>query len=158
MKWTTAIFALATATGAFAAPTAEIVEDRAATVTCRPTLNGQIKPFRVDLGTAQSEARRVGLAPGKSGDPHRYFNGDGIHWGVQNCDKPGAILLEYPIYQIGKNAQWQKDTLTSAQKGGPTPLRTVFANANGGVVFCGVMTHSQVNAQNQGLSHFSHCT
>ncbi|KAJ2979887.1 hypothetical protein NQ176_g2976 [Zarea fungicola] len=161
MKFTTAIFAIAAATGALAAPAAEIIEDRglfSSTVTCKPKLAGKAKSFKVSLDTAKSEARRVGLAPGKSGDPHRYFAGDGIHWGVDGCDKASAILLEYPIYQVGKNAQWEENTLTAAQPGGPTPLRTVFANAAGGVIFCGVMTHSTVDAENRGHDFFERCT
>lgn len=176
MKFTTAIFALAAATGALAAPATEIIEDRASvglpncpnhlifslthfqTVTCKPKLAGKAKSFKVSLATAEAEARRAGLAPGKSGDPHRYFAGDGIHWGVDGCDKASAILLEFPIYQVGKSAQWEVNTLTSAQKGGPTPLRTVFANGSGGVIFCGVMTHSTVDADNRGHDFFERCT
>lgn len=111
----------------------------------------------MDEAVARAQAKKAGLTTGKSGDPHRYFNGDHIVFNVHNCDKPGAILWEYPIYWVGKNFEWQKDTKTDKQPGGPTPIRVVYSNSNGGIEYCGTMTHAFVNAQNQGLGFFQRC-
>ncbi|KLU91503.1 hypothetical protein MAPG_10021 [Magnaporthiopsis poae ATCC 64411] len=162
--------ALAAATAIFAGPAlagpvpvTEVrsgLEQRAATVTCRPKLEGKntVKTFTVDLARAESAARNAGLTTGKSGDPHRYHNGDGLVFNKNNCDKKDAILWEYPVYWEGIKGDWQKDTKTDKQPNGPTPLRAVYANANGGIVFCGVMTHSTVTAKNQGKAFFQLCT
>ncbi|EJT72455.1 hypothetical protein GGTG_09321 [Gaeumannomyces tritici R3-111a-1] len=158
---TTAAFAVPALAGPLpedVAPTK--IEARAPFVTCRPTLAGTntVKPYRVDVARAQSQARVAGLKEGISGDPHRYFNGDNLRFGVTNCDKAGSILLEYPIYWVGKNGDWQKDVKTEKQPGGATPIRTVYANVNGAIIFCGVMTHSSVTAENQGTQRFQRCT
>ncbi|KAM4056756.1 hirsutellin A toxin [Hirsutella rhossiliensis] len=163
MKLLIAVFAAAVLNApALAAPVEADgvrLEERAPIVTCKPKLNGKTeKIFKVDVATAQAEARTAGLTTGKSGDPHRYFNGDHINFGVHNCDKKDAILWEYPIFWVGKNARWEKDVKTDKQKGGATPIRVVYANSNGGVQYCGVMTHSEVNDKNQGLKFFQKCT
>lgn len=114
----------------------------------------------MDLATAASEARRAGLVPGLSGDPHRFMNGEGIKWGVRNCDLNGAILFEFPVYKVGIKKTWQKDAKTKGQT--PTDIRTVYANVNGGIVFCGVMTHNKINIpiekQGKNAPPFIHCT
>lgn len=112
----------------------------------------------MDVATAQTQARKAGLSTGKSGDPHRYHNGDKISFGAHGCDKKDAVLWEFPVYWVGKNAEWAKDVKTDKQPGGPTPLRVVYANSNGGIQYCGVMTHSEVNDRNQGLKFFQKCT
>nr|WGM57858.1 hirsutellin [Culicinomyces clavisporus] len=160
MKFLTALFAAAVCAPVLAAPVeadAVTLDKRVEIVNCRPLHNGRPKLFRVDVDVARAQARAAGLTTGRSGDPHRYFNGDNLRFGVHNCDKRDAILWEYPIYWVGKNAVWQKDTRTDRQPGGPTPLRVVYSNSNGGVQFCGVMTHSVVNDQNQGLNFFQRC-
>ncbi|KAL8364885.1 hypothetical protein RB595_003934 [Gaeumannomyces hyphopodioides] len=136
------------------------VEARAPLVTCRPRLEGKttVKTYTVDVARAQAQARVGGLTTGKSGDPHRYMNGDNLRFGKNNCDKSGAILWEYPIYWEGVKGDWQKDTKTDKQPNGATPIRTVYANVNGGIFFCGVMTHSTVTSNNQGKSFFQLCT
>nr|AJF93387.1 hirsutellin toxin [Hirsutella thompsonii]AJF93388.1 hirsutellin toxin [Hirsutella thompsonii] len=152
-----ALFATGLAAPASEATSVNSLEERAPIVTCRPKLDGREKPFKVDVATAQAQARKAGLTTGKSGDPHRYFAGDHIRWGVNNCDKADAILWEYPIYWVGKNAEWAKDVKTSQQKGGPTPIRVVYANSRGAVQYCGVMTHSKVDKNNQGKEFFEKC-
>lgn len=99
--------------------------------------------------------QKAGLAEGKSGDPHVYGNTDKLHWGVGACDKNSAHLLEYPIFWEGDKTEWKKDEYTSLQN--KTPIRVVFANANGASVYCGVMTHSKVSATHQGEDFFTKC-
>ncbi|OAQ65109.1 hirsutellin A toxin [Pochonia chlamydosporia 170] len=160
----TLLTAAALNTPVLAGPVAELVEnnleERAPFVNCRPRLNnaaGPIRNFQVDVAVAQAQARKAGFTTGKSGDPHRYYNGDGLVFNIYNCDKAGAMLWEYPIYWVGKNAEWEKDTKTDRQPGGPTPIRVVYANNNGGIVYCGVMTHSIVTNNNQGQGFFQLC-
>ncbi|KAM5354692.1 hypothetical protein ACJ41O_001339 [Fusarium nematophilum] len=135
------------------------LEARDPFVFCKPKLNGKEKSFKVDVAVAQAQARKAGLTTGKSGDPHRYFNGDKLVFGVNNCDKASAILWEYPIYWVEKKGvEWEKDVKTDKQRGGSTPIRVVYSNSNGGIEYCGVMTHSTVNANNQGSAFFQKCT
>ncbi|KAJ5127426.1 hirsutellin A toxin [Penicillium atrosanguineum] len=124
-----------------------------------PKLNStHDKLFKVDVAVAKTQAKKAGLTTGKSGEPHRYYNGDHIHFGVHNCDKRDAILWEYPIYWVDKRAEWEKDVKTTYQKGGPTPIRAVYANSNGGIEYCGVMTYTIVNDKNQGSGFFTKCS
>jgi hypothetical protein len=53
--------------------------------------------------------------------------------------------------------EWQKDVKTDKQKM-KTPVRVVYVNQNGGAKYCGVMTHSEVDADFQGKKFFEHCT
>ncbi|KAG8424708.1 hypothetical protein J3458_001480 [Metarhizium acridum] len=133
---------------------------RADTVTCEPRLDsetGKIKKFRVDVGVAEDQARKAGFTTCRSGDPHRYMNGDNIEFGSHNCDKEGAILWKYPIYRVDKKAGWQKEEKTDRQPGGPTPIRVVCANNNGNIVYCGVMTHDVVKNNYHGEKSFLKC-
>ncbi|KAL8388924.1 hypothetical protein RB595_009024 [Gaeumannomyces hyphopodioides] len=129
-------------------------------VTCSATLVGGNTPrqYTVDVARAQAQALIAGMSTGKSGDPHRYFNTDGLAFGKNNCDRARALLMEYPIYWRGVAGDWQKDVLTARQPNGATPIRAVYANVNGAVIFCGVMTHSEVTPQNQGTARFRLCT
>ncbi|KFG78708.1 hirsutellin A toxin [Metarhizium anisopliae] len=157
MKFLAALLAAA----ALNAPALAGPVTRADTVICEPrqdTETGKIKKFKVDVGVAEDQAKKAGLITGKSGDPHRYMNGDKINFGIHNCDKEGAILWEYPIYWVGKKAEWMKDEKTDRQPGGPTPIRVVYANNNGNIVYCGVMTHAVVKSNNQGEKFFLKCT
>lgn len=84
------------------------------------------------------------------------MNGDSIHWGVDNCDNGKNPLFEYPIFWKGANQkEWKKDTKTKDQD--KTPIRVVYANKNGGVSYCGVMTHSEVDKNYQGKGFFEKC-
>lgn len=114
-----------------------------------------MKHFKVNVAHAKSEARKAGFAPGRSGDPHRYMNLDRLHFGIHNCDKASALLLEYPIYADGMGGDWKKDIRTSEQDA--TPIRTVFANSHGGFIWCGVMTHETVDGDHHGSGHFKLC-
>ncbi|KAN0072018.1 Ribonuclease/ribotoxin [Elaphomyces granulatus] len=162
MQFTKAFLALAlVAAPIFAAPTA-VAEDgqlgsRATTVNCKPKTNASnIKSFKVDVDNAQSQAKVAGFTAGKSGDPHGYGNGDKISWGVTNCDDGKSPLFEYPVFWEGaKQKEWQKDTKSSSQE--KTPIRVVYANKNGGIVYCGIMTHSNVDKDYQGKGAFEKC-
>lgn len=99
--------------------------------------------------------QKAGLTTGSSGDPHPYSNTDKLHWGVGACDKPSAHLLEYPVFWDGEKAEWKKDEYTKLQ--GKTPIRVVYANANGAPVYCGVMTHSKVTKEHKGEAFFVKC-
>lgn len=161
------------------------LEERAPFVTCSPTLEGSgassskgkgkgkaskptVKTFKVDLAAAEASVRAAGITTGTSGDPHRYHNGDGIVFNKNNCDKKDSILWEFPVYWVGFKKEgvkqkdidkgWLKDGKSGQQPLGSTPLRGVYANVNGGIYFCGVMTHSTVTANNQGKGFFQLCT
>jgi len=126
-------------------------------VYCKPKTNASnIKSFKVDVDNAKSQAKVAGFTAGKSGDPHGYGNGDHIHWGVTNCDDGKSPLFEYPVFWEGaKQKEWKKDTKTSSQE--KTPIRVVYANKNGGIVYCGIMTHSEVDKDYQGKAFFEKC-
>jgi len=98
---------------------------------------------------------KAGLNTGKSGDPHVYGNTDKIKWGVGACDKAGAHLLEYPVFWEGQKTNWEKNEYTALQ--GKTPIRVVYANANGAAVYCGVMTHAKVTKEFKGEDYFVKC-
>jgi hypothetical protein len=112
----------------------------------------------VDVDNAKSEMKKAGFSDQTaSGDPHKYNGGDGIKWGVQNCDAKGAIVMEYPVYWTGAKAKsWQKDKKTAGQE--KTPIRVVYANKSGTAIYCGIMTHSEVDKDYQGKKFFEKCT
>ncbi|PSN61562.1 hypothetical protein BS50DRAFT_504383, partial [Corynespora cassiicola Philippines] len=132
-------------------------------VTCQPTTNkSKQKKFTVDIAYAQKQMDVAGFTPGKSGDPHKYGNGDKITWNVAECDGGKAQLWEYPVFWVGskgKNGQleWAKDLKTSKQAMN-TPIRVVYADNKGTAKYCGVMTHSEVTADFQGKKFFEKCT
>lgn len=95
------------------------------------------------MATAKAQMKVAGLQEGRSGDPHRFYNSEKIHWNVPACDKPSAHLMEYPVYETTVSKTWAKDSLTDGQT--TTAIRVVFANANGASVYCGVMTHDTIN-------------
>jgi len=112
----------------------------------------------VDIAKAQQQMHKAGMSGGKSGDPHKYNNGDNIDWQNQNCNNKKNILMEYPIYWEQKKSgqqEWRKESISKGQDS--TPLRAVWANMNGGFVFCGVMTHKEVTADFQGRGFFQRC-
>jgi len=161
MQFTKAFLALAlVATPIFAAPAAvaeDSLEARATTVLCKPKTNtSPVKSFKVDVDNAKAQAKVAGFTTGKSGDPHGYGNGDKIHWGVNNCDDGKSPLFEYPVFWEGaKQKEWKKDTKSKEQE--KTPIRVVYANKNGGIVYCGIMTHSEVDKDFQGKAFFQKC-
>lgn len=88
------IIALAlAATPIFALPTQESTNDLAArdgVYTCKPKDNeSNVKSFTVSESRAIAQAGVALYSAGKSGDPHKYGNGDGFQWGVKGCDKTG---------------------------------------------------------------------
>lgn len=130
------------------------------TVTCRPTLVDDKKPkpknFLVSTRTARSEAEKAKFPERtKSGDPHRYFNGDGLVFGKPHCDTD-AELWEYPVFWTAVKKTWNMNELTRNQPA--TPIRVVYAKVGGEVQYCGVMTHSQVDKDNRGKAFFQLCT
>jgi ribonuclease/clavin/mitogillin len=131
-------------------------------LTCKPTTDKSKTKFKVDAKLAKSQAAVAGFTPGKSGDPHRFHNGEGLPWGVSDCDKSGATLWEYPIYWMGApgsskgKAVWDKDSKSSKQQS--TPIRVVYAEVSNKAVYCGVMIHGTVEASFQGKGSFVKCT
>jgi hypothetical protein len=124
-------------------------------VFCKPN-NSPVKSFKVDVDNAKAQAKVAGFTPGGSGDPHIYENRDRINWGVPNCDNGKNPLFEYPVFWEGaKQKQWQKDTKSKDQE--KTPIRVVYANTRGGIVYCGIMTHSEVDKDFQGKAYFQKC-
>lgn len=117
--------------------------------------------LKIDTEWATGQARKAAFDDKtKSGDPHRYMNGDHLAFPPYHCNLPTTALFEYPVYWIGhneKNPEWIKDRKTTDQPGGPTPLRVVYANVNGAVYFCGVMTHATVTADYRGEGRFYRC-
>ncbi|KAM4055134.1 hypothetical protein HRG_005941 [Hirsutella rhossiliensis] len=162
MKLSAALLAtgVLSAASAFAAPGLDVktahLESRAPVITCNPKLQGDKakKPYQVDEATARAQAKVAGpfsidKAP-KSGFPHRFHNGEKIHFNIADCDKEEATLWEYPIYwvdkKVGKKAAvWNIQTKKKDQPGGPTPIRVVYSGEPGHIHYCGVMVHSEVN-------------
>jgi len=161
MQFTKAFLALAIVAAPILAAPAAVAENgleaRATTVTCNPSKNSSpAKPFKVDVNDAKAQAKIAGFTAGKSGDPHGYGNGDGITWGVDNCDRKKNPLHEYPIFWVGsEQKEWEKDTRSKSQQ--RTPIRVVYANVNGAIVYCGIMTHSVVDKEYQGSKAFEKC-
>ncbi|KAG8422863.1 hypothetical protein J3459_009957 [Metarhizium acridum] len=80
------------------------------------------KKFRVDVGVAEDQARKAGFTTCRSGDPHRYMNGDNIEFGSHNCDQgKEQFLWKDPIYRVDKKAVVAEGGETDRQPGGPTP-------------------------------------
>ncbi|KAH8714859.1 Ribonuclease/ribotoxin [Phaeosphaeriaceae sp. PMI808] len=167
MYFTKTILPLALAAAPiFALPVDESSNDlvaRAGTYTCRPRDNeSSVKSFTVSEDRAVAQAKIALYAAGKSGDPHKYGNGDGFKWGVKGCDKTGNKknqLYEYPIYWDAAKKEWKKDELSGGQD--KTPLRVVYFEDKGNSKrpkICGVMTHSKVDKNNQGKDFFQKCT
>lgn len=126
-------------------------------VLCKPSKNTSgIKSFKVDIANAKAQGQSAGFKAGKSGDPHGYNSGDGIVWGVDNCDNKKNPLFEYPVFwDTAAQKEWKKGTKSKDQ--GKTPIRVVYANKNGGISYCGIMTHSEVDKTYQGKGFFEHC-
>ncbi|KAI1394269.1 Ribonuclease/ribotoxin [Hypoxylon trugodes] len=128
-------------------------------VNCLPAKNQspQKNGFKVSVDNAKNEA---GVAKfqtkTKSGDPHRYQNTDKLNWGVSDCDDANSELWEYPVFWEGANQKtWRINDKTKNQD--KTPIRVVYANNNGNVVYCGIMTHSEVDSNYQGKGYFQKC-
>ncbi|VUC26062.1 unnamed protein product [Clonostachys rosea] len=140
--------------------TLALVSSQAFAITCKPKLGTGTKTYDVSAATAKSEAKAAGLRGNNvSGFPHRFFNSEGLKFGVAHCDRKGSILLEYPIYESKNKAKWDKNVKKGSQKGGETPIRVVFANASGASKYCGVMVHKEVDKQNNALNkNFQTCS
>ncbi|KFY93359.1 hypothetical protein V500_03734 [Pseudogymnoascus sp. VKM F-4518 (FW-2643)] len=167
MHFTKAFLALAlVAAPIFAAPAATVedgvsaapLEARNTFVLCKPSKNTSgIKSFKVDIANAKAQGQSAGFKAGKSGDPHGYNSGDGIVWGVDNCDNKKNPLFEYPVFwDTAAQKEWKKGTKSKDQS--KTPIRVVYANKNGGISYCGIMTHSEVDKTYQGKGFFEHCS
>ncbi|CAI6336889.1 unnamed protein product [Periconia digitata] len=133
---------------------------RDATYTCTPKKNdSSVKKFKVSESRALAQAKIALYEAGKSGDPHRYHNGDNIQFGTKPCNKKDAELWEYPIYWDDLKKEWKKDEASKDQA--KTPLRIVYlkdkGSHDGRPKLCGVMTHSEVDANNQGKDFFVKC-
>ncbi|KAN0072031.1 Ribonuclease/ribotoxin [Elaphomyces granulatus] len=165
MHFTKAFLALAlVAAPIFAAPAAvaedDHLESRATYVFCRPmkdASNMKTSGFKVDVDNAKRLAQAAGFIPGKSGDPYGYENGDNLNWGVLNCEGKNNPLFEYPIFWEGSKLQqeWKKDTKSNQQA--KTPIRVVYANKEGSFIYCGIMTHQEVDKDYQGKGAFELC-
>ncbi|KAK7973361.1 hypothetical protein PG996_007588 [Apiospora saccharicola] len=167
MHFSQILFALALAASASAHPvdhSSSHLLERDGTYTCKPKENdSSVKTFTVSESRAKNQAAAGAFEAGKSGDPHKYGNGDGIKWDVKGCDRTGKDkhqLWEYPIYWDAKGKEWDKDKLSKNQDG-KTPLRVVYfkdpGNSNRPKV-CGVMTHSEVDKDFQGKKFFQKCS
>lgn len=142
----------------------------------------KVKTFSVDEGRALAEMKAAGFTSGPSGDPHHFVNGivagteqKEVIWGVPNCDKNTSVLMEYPVYvsciplmstsfltNLTFFVKWQNaprgvtswDKNAKAKKQLNTPLRVVFAVKEGCQIYCGVMGHSEVDANFAGRGNF----
>ncbi|KFZ23185.1 hypothetical protein V502_02337 [Pseudogymnoascus sp. VKM F-4520 (FW-2644)] len=134
MHFTKAFLALAlVAAPIFAAPAATVedgvsaapLEARNTFVLCKPSKNTSgIKSFKVDIANAKAQGQSAGFKAGKSGDPHGYNSGDGIVWGVDNCDNKKNPLFEYPVFwDTAAQKEWKKGTKSKDQS--KTPIRVV---------------------------------
>lgn len=100
MHFTKTLLALALASvSVLALPVDEIEANalipRDSTYTCKPDKNDSgVKKFTVKESRALAQAKVALYEAGKSGDPHRYYNGDGIQWGVKGCNKKDAVIWE----------------------------------------------------------------
>ncbi|KAH8684211.1 Ribonuclease/ribotoxin, partial [Tricladium varicosporioides] len=126
-------------------------------IICKPNKNTTpVKTFRVDVDHAIAQAKFAGFKSGASSYPHGFGNVERIRWNVQNCDAKNAILNEYPVYWDTAKKDWEKEKKTNAQ--GKTPIRVVYANQNGGVVYCGLMVHTTVEGKDFAMSRdFKKC-
>ncbi|KAI0438911.1 Ribonuclease/ribotoxin [Xylaria telfairii] len=137
---------------------ADALAARDTTVTCRPMTNhSPTRNFRVSVDNAKSQARAVKFKTGRSDYPHRFGNMEHIHWGVRQCDEAKADLEEYPVFWSGsRQREWRADDKKSDQE--KTPIRVMYANARGTVVYCGIVTHDTVGSDYAGSGNFSKCT
>lgn len=89
--------------------------------------------------TAKAEMEKAGISrQGKTGYPHPYLNHQRLDWSVGTCKKTNIDLLEYPVF-------WQRyapiDNTKKTNEQAHSPIRVVYANDGGVMVYCGVMTH-----------------
>ncbi|KAJ5361985.1 hirsutellin A toxin [Penicillium brevicompactum] len=146
--------------GSVLEPAANQLDELARIVTCTPRFKqpgGRIKQYQVDVGYAQAQAKKGGFREGRTGYPHRYKNHERLVFGTYNCDKARAHLMEYPIYWNGNGNEWQKDGDKKKQPGRYTPIRVVYANQNGALIYCGVMTHEFWFKNRHGAGDFKLC-
>ncbi|KAF4930430.1 hypothetical protein CGCVW01_v000961 [Colletotrichum viniferum] len=114
------------------------------------------KKFVVEIEKVKIEATNAGFAAGKSSYPHVFGNQETINWGVKACTNGKPTLYEYPVFWQGyKGAVWQKDEKVKNQN--VSPLRVVYTNSKGSVVYCGVMTHVEVSKDYRGSKEFKKC-
>lgn len=107
---------------------------------CIRSQHHKAKTWTVSVVTAKAEMHKAGISTqGKSGYPHPYRNHDKLDWTVVTCKKTNIDLLEYPIFWQG-HAPIDNARKTAQQAS--SPLRVVYANDRGMMVYCGVMTHS----------------
>lgn len=105
------------------------------------------------------------MGKGKSGDPHRYYNGakkgdyhngNALQFGVADCDSKDAELYECLVYWQGAKAtEREKDTKTNKQAN--TPIWVVYVDKNGASKSCGIMTHQKVTKEPKGEDLFELC-
>lgn len=109
MRFSQAIFALALAASNSAQPIDENSShllERDGIYICKPKENDSIiKVFTITEARAKAQAGAGAFMTGKSGDPHKYGNGDGIKWGVKGCDRTGKDKYQLwecklPLYTI----------------------------------------------------------
>ncbi len=90
--------------------------------------------------------------PGASGDPHRYYNSEGVTFNPDRCGGASALLYEYPLFWMAKGktvSVWNKDKKTLGQM--DTPIRVIYANKGGVPFYCGVVIHEKVQVTNNGV-------
>ncbi|KAJ2988679.1 hypothetical protein NUW58_g3851 [Xylaria curta] len=126
-------------------------------VTCVPKKNDSpTKSFKVSVDNGKSQAQVAGFSTGKSGYPHLFENKEGLKWGVRECDEANVALEEYPLFWSGaKQSEWKKDVKKSDQD--KTPIRVIYANKSGAVVYCGIVVHGTVAADYSGSDAFVKC-
>lgn len=79
--------------------------ERDSTYICKPKENNStVKTFTVSDVRAVTQAAAGDFEPGKSGDPHKYGNGDDIRWGVNGCNKNKNQLWECKWFARFPNA------------------------------------------------------
>jgi hypothetical protein len=67
-----------------------------------------------------------------------------------------TLIRQTPIQSGGsKVLEWKKDVKTSDQEW--TPIRVAYGNKNGGIVYCGVITHSEADRNYQGKDFLQKC-
>ncbi|EGN97087.1 hypothetical protein SERLA73DRAFT_169536 [Serpula lacrymans var. lacrymans S7.3] len=156
MHFTKVFLALAlVAAPVFANPTA-VVKDDVFTSSTRASTSSTCKPTENSSPTKPFKARTAGFEDGKSSYPHLFGNKEKIAWGLYNCDSGKRTLNEYPVFWKGaKQKEWEKDTKVKDQD--KTPIRVVYANADGSIYYCGIMIHSKVDKDYTGSDDFVKC-
>ncbi|RAH84635.1 hypothetical protein BO86DRAFT_306603, partial [Aspergillus japonicus CBS 114.51] len=95
--------------------------------------------WKVSVATAKVEMEKAGIShQGKTGYPHPYHNHQKLNWSVATCKKANIDLLEYPVFWE-RHASIYNTKKTNQQA--HSPIRVVYANDGGVMVYCGVMTH-----------------